>query len=239
MAADARRSSAEILVASPVWRFAAARGLVALHAAAVSGPAGTVIIRGRAGSGKSTSAHRAALAGWAVIADEVVWYDPLVKPPVIRGSGAPLTLDDATLDPGTGPDTPFSYHGTASGKSSVLGARYASSAPLGPVAILVERASGAAGWRRLGDVEARAAFQSGRIPGELTQDPDRLADATEALLAMGAYELRAGAPGAVPRQLEEIALDALEGGSGGSKQTDHLAGGSAGTTSATATETSE
>ena len=57
---------------APAAAFLARGAFVALHAAAVSGPRGAVVLRGSAGTGKSTLAAAAAARGLQVLGDESV-----------------------------------------------------------------------------------------------------------------------------------------------------------------------
>lgn len=96
---------AEALVAAPIWRLAAARGLVACHAAALRTPDGrALLLRGAGGAGKSTLALAAWRQGWPLIAEEVAWLDgrgaadARVGPAgwLVRGRPDRLHLDQAT-----------------------------------------------------------------------------------------------------------------------------------------------
>ncbi len=75
----------QVLLESPVWRLATARGLVALHAATVVVDGVGLLLRGAAGSGKSTLAAAMLRAGHRVTSDEVTWWDPRGNRPVLRG----------------------------------------------------------------------------------------------------------------------------------------------------------
>lgn len=96
---------AEALVAAPIWRLAAARGLVACHAAALRTPDGrALLLRGPGGAGKSTLALAAWRQGWPLVAEEVAWLDgrgvagAQVGTPdwLVRGRPDRLHLDPAT-----------------------------------------------------------------------------------------------------------------------------------------------
>jgi hypothetical protein len=185
--------AAEVLIGSPVWRFAARNGLVALHAGAVTGPLGTIVIRGPAGSGKSTTVLAAGRAGWCVVADEVVWYDQRTDPPLLRGTGAPIQIESAD-----GTKSPVK-RGEADGIASC------NSAPLGCLVCLAERDYAAGSWSALLGDAARTSFEAGAHLGENTQDGVRLGQARTALLSGSCFELRAGPPETVAAQLAAIA----------------------------------
>jgi hypothetical protein len=188
---------AEVLIGSPVWRFAASKGLVALHAGAVTGELGTVVVRGPAGRGKSTAVLAAGHAGWSVLADETVWFDPLLDPPVLRATGMPIQIereDGSKGPPDAGPLTPM---------------RFCTVAPLGCTVFLAPRERhGAGSWHPLDADSALAAFAAGAHPGEGTQARERIARARSALLSGGCYELVAGSPDTLADQLTAIASHA-------------------------------
>ncbi len=205
---DARRLlAAEALVGAPVWRFAASRGLVALHGAAVVTGEGPVVIRGPSGSGKTTAACALGLAGCPVLADEVVWLDFLGEQPVLRGAYPFVRPEPASyrLLPALTELTP--RVGTVALGSG--GLPRAASAPIGPVAFLGPRdASGAGSFRRLDYPAALARFDDATIPGELTQAPDALRRAREALIQAGAFDVTVGNLSALPDLMAAIAAAA-------------------------------
>jgi hypothetical protein len=200
-----RPGAADVLVAAPVWRFAASAGLVACHAAAALTPMGPVVLRGPSGSGKTTAVCALGLHGWPVLADEVVWVDPLGPQPVLRG-GQPFVRPEADtllhlaqlgdlVDEGRG-NTVLLGHG---------GLPRTGVAPLGPIAFLgARRSSGPGSFRRITLVEGIARYEEASIAGERTQRPEALATARDTLLAQGTYEIRIGSLAHLPGLLMEL-----------------------------------
>jgi len=208
-----------VLLESPVWRMAAWRGLVALHAAAVVVRGRTLVLRGSGGSGKSTLVYAAARAGHAVLAEEVTWFDP--TGPALALRGAPWTVsmeaDARRLFPELA-DHPETARAGGRPKLAVdvgqaTGAPCVECAALGPM-VFLERASrdapfgrgaSGAGWTRLGAEEARSRFEAALLPAERTQRRDRLDGARDALVAAGAFVLRFEGPAAAIAALEGLA----------------------------------
>lgn len=94
-------AEAEALLAAPVWRLAAYRGLVACHAAALRGPDGrALLLRGLSGAGKSSLALAAWRRGWPLIAEEVTWLDGRTVTVEDRNDGAAPEATVATGSPG-------------------------------------------------------------------------------------------------------------------------------------------
>jgi hypothetical protein len=208
----------QVLVESPLWRFAAHRGLTTLHAAGVVIGDVTLVLRGPAGAGKSTLAAAAAIAGHGVLAEEGVWYDPGQAPACLRGAPWTIHLDDASLAL-LGREAPPQGSGLATGAASApmkraldvaddLHGRAAERAPLGPIVYLDPPDGSSARWRRLAPGEARVQHEAMKTVGESTQDPSRWAAARDALIARGAYSLAGGQVQDRVSALEAIAADA-------------------------------
>lgn len=199
-----------VLLESPVWRIAAWRGLVALHAAAVVVDGRTVILRGLGGAGKSSLTYAAARAGHTVLAEEVVWFDPTGPEPVLRG--APWTLhlepEAAALFPELR-DRETVRRSAGSPKIAIdierdIGGTCVEVAPLGPI-VFVDRSpiSTLTESSRLPVAPALERFESSLLAAELTQERGRIDAARDALfaygaaraalVAYGAWDLRVGA----------------------------------------------
>ena len=199
-----------VLIESPVWRFAAYRGLVALHAAAVVIAGRTVVLRGAGGSGKSTLAYAAARSGHGLLAEEVTWFDPTGPTPTLRG--APWTVhlesDSVALFPEVADIAVTTRAGgppkLAVDVAALSGNRCVEQASLGPIVFLEHRAGGAAPWNRLAALEAGARFDAGLLDAERTQRPDRLASARDVLVGHGAFNLRFSEPASALVALAEI-----------------------------------
>lgn len=100
---------ARLLLEVPVAALLQRRGYAAVHAAAIAGPRGAVVLRGAPGSGKSTLAAAAHLAGMDVLGDESVLVarddpddllaavrDPTLEPDTARLLGLADRLSPAT-----------------------------------------------------------------------------------------------------------------------------------------------
>lgn len=92
----------------PVWeaarpmRFAlrwasAQRGAAMLHCAAVAGPAGAVLLAGRGGAGKSTSAFACLGSGLHLLGDDFCIVDPTDDVPTVFGTYVHGNLDERSL----------------------------------------------------------------------------------------------------------------------------------------------
>jgi hypothetical protein len=199
-----------VLLESPVWRFAAWRGLVALHAAAIVVDGVTLVLRGLGGSGKSTLAYAAARAGHRLLAEEVTWFDPTIGPaPLLRG--APWTVhlepDALALFPEiAGQPLVRQASGKRKLAADVAGATgncCVERAPLGPI-VFLDRSAGETGWARIEDADARRRFDAGLLAAERTQRPAGLEAARDALIGRGAFVLRFDGPAGALAGLEAI-----------------------------------
>lgn len=210
-----------VLLESPIWRMAAWRGRVAIHAAAVVVNGTTFVLRGAGGAGKSTLAALAARAGHAVVAEEVAWVDPTGTAPVVRGAPWVIHLDPAAAAewlPG------LDVAGRAAAPRAAgepkraldvavdLGGRCVELAPLGPLVFLERSAAGGAAVDRLAREDAHARFRATAVAGETTQRAAALAAACDDLVARGAFALRSASPGAALAALEALARRAAAGG---------------------------
>jgi hypothetical protein len=215
--------SASALLESPLLRYATRRGLVPIHAAGILTPQGPAVLRGVSGAGKSTLALAAALRGWPVLAEEVVWYDAGTgRRPTLRGiphqihlkaldgplrdavvaaSGLRVDVaDEATVGrPRSACTIALDPRRTATEVPAAGAALLFLPAP-GPAANSRGAANGAAA-RRLTYAEARARFDAELLPGERATPPSRRNAAADALTAHGAYLL---APGTVSETLAAI-----------------------------------
>ncbi len=206
-----------VLIESPVWRLAAWRGLVALHAAAIVIGRTTLVLRGPGGAGKSTLAYAAARAGHALLAEEVTWFDPTGPTPILRG--APWTVhlepDAPALFPELAGLPPVRQ---ASGKlklvvdtASIRGADNVSAASehdmehaaVGPL-VFLDRRPGSAGYQHLDVMPARARFDATLLAAERTQRQAGLDAARDALVGCGAFALWFGQPWEALAALEDI-----------------------------------
>lgn len=199
-----------VLLEATAYRFVTWHGQTAMHAGAVVIGGQTLVLRGGGGAGKSTLAYAAARAGYAVLADEVVWWDPTSD--CLRGTPWWLRLEDdaARLFPelASVPLTP-----RAQGKpkrvaeAHALGLTATDRAPAGPLVLLDRQTPRPARstWERMPTDAARAAFIATMIPGEHAQPADRLAQAIDILLMRGAFRLVAGQPDDAVAALAAIA----------------------------------
>lgn len=201
-----------VLLESPVWRFAAWRGLVALHAAAIVVDGVTLVLRGLGGSGKSTLAYAGARAGHRLLAEEVTWYDPTGPEPLLRG--APWTVHLEPDAPALFPELvgqPLVKQASGKRKLAVdiplsTGARCAERAPLGPI-VFLDRSAGESGWVRIEEADARRRFDAELLAAERTQHLAGLEAARDALIGRGAFVLRFDGPAGALAGLEGVARD--------------------------------
>lgn len=100
-----------LMLETPVAALLARRGYCVLHAGAVTGPGGAVVIRGSAGAGKSTLVAAAYRSGLSVLGDESVLaarHDPddllaaVRDITVLPGARGLLGLDDTVTTPAGG-----------------------------------------------------------------------------------------------------------------------------------------
>lgn len=132
---------ARLLLETPAAALLARRGYCVLHAGAVSGPVGAVVIRGAAGAGKSTLVAAAYRSGLGVLGDESVLAarsDPddilsAVRDVTLRPDAARLlALEDAATAAGSGADAKYRLDLFPSSTPAVRRARRVATVLLGP-----------------------------------------------------------------------------------------------------------
>lgn len=184
---------ARLLLETPVGVLASRTTHAVLHAGAVCGPRGAVVLRGASGAGKSTLVGAAFQAGLSVLGDESV-LALRADPDELAASVRELTLtpESARL---LGIEGERSFSGGeekrridlfASGSSSDRTARRAASILLGP------RSPGPARLIALGREEFVGGFSAGAVSEE-TGDPFLLADVwgrSAAFRLLGAEDLK-------------------------------------------------
>lgn len=173
--------AARTLLEAPVAVLLCRRGFTALHAGAVVGPGGAVVLRGAGGAGKSTLVAAAWRDGLGVLADESVLVAP-EDPELLVASVRELTLlPDAERLLGLEGATAATFAGGEVKRRIDL---FPGSTPALRVArrkatlLLGPRAPGPARLVPLRREEFLAAFREGEIPQErLGGDPDAVAEA--------------------------------------------------------------
>ncbi|HQR67639.1 MAG TPA: hypothetical protein PLB02_09610 [Thermoanaerobaculia bacterium] len=171
--------AARYALEAPAAALLCRRGWQALHAGAVVGPKGAVVLRGPAGAGKSTLVAALHAAGFGVLADESLLVsrtdrDDLaaaVRDLTLLSSGATLLgLGDATRFAFTGDEEKRRIDLFAGGSPAARRARLAAAVLLG------DRDRTPAALVPLGAEEFAAAFREGEIPQERDgADPDAVA----------------------------------------------------------------
>jgi hypothetical protein len=178
---EAPSFAARTLLEAPSAVLLSRRAFTVLHAGAVVGSRGAVVLRGAAGAGKSTLVAAAWCAGLAVLADESLLVfredadclvasvrDLTLLPDAVRLLG----LDGATEDAFAGGEAKRRIDLFRDSTPAQRVARRASTLLLGP------RYPGPARLVSLGRDEFRAAFRDGEIPQERQGgDPDAVAEA--------------------------------------------------------------
>lgn len=178
---EAPSFAARTLLEAPAAVLLSRRGCTVLHAGAVVGPRGAVVLRGAAGAGKSTLAAAAWRAGITVLADESLLVsredadrlaasvrDLTLLPDAVHLLG----LDGATEDAFAGGEAKRRIDLFRDSTPEKRVARRAATLLLGP------RFPGPARLVPLGGEEFRAAFREGEIPQERQGgDPDAVAEA--------------------------------------------------------------
>ena len=173
--------AARALLEAPTAVLLCHRGFAALHAGAVVGPRGAVVLRGAAGAGKSTLVAAAWRAGFGVLADESLLVsrddagqlaatvrDLTVLPDAERLLG----LEGATEDAFVGGEAKRRIDLTRDSTPGMRVARRAATLLLGA------RSPGPARLVALGREEFLEAFREGEIPQEhLGGDPGAVAEA--------------------------------------------------------------
>lgn len=172
---------ARTLLEAPVAVLLCRRGFTVLHAGAVVGPRGAVVLRGAGGAGKSTLVAAAWRAGLNVLADESLLVSRR-DAGLLAASVRELTLlPDAERLLGLEGATEEAFAGGEAKRRLDL---LPGSSPQRRVArrvatlLLGERSPGPARLVPLGLEEFREAFREGEIPQErLSGDPDAVAEA--------------------------------------------------------------
>jgi hypothetical protein len=172
---------ARTLLEAPVAVLLCRRGFTVLHAGAVVGERGAVVLRGAGGAGKSTLVAAAWRAGFGVLADESILVSR-VDAGLLAASVRELTLlPDAERLLGLESATREAFAGGEAKRRIDL---FAGSSPGQRVArrvatlLLGARSPGPARLVPLGVEEFLAAFREGEIPQErLGGDPDAVAEA--------------------------------------------------------------
>ncbi len=179
------------------------QGLFAIHAGAVAGPAGAVIVAGRSGQGKSTLVLGLARRGWALLSDELALLDPserLVHPYPRAIHVRPATVD---LIPELAPleARPLVTLGGGNEWSvapadvaRLLGARLGEAAPLAAVVLLEGRPDPHAQPRIRDEFPAVAAIELLRSTWATSADFAGTLDAVGGMLSsVPCYRLAVGA----------------------------------------------
>ncbi|MSR05821.1 MAG: hypothetical protein EXR93_01935 [Gemmatimonadetes bacterium] len=180
---------ARLLLEVPVAALLQRRAYAAIHAAAIAGPRGAVVLRGAPGSGKSTLAAAAHLAGMDVLGDESVLVardDPdellaAVRDPTLEPDTVRLLNLDERLWPATeriGPKQRLDLFASANANGRAR--RRIATVILGP-------RSGPARLDPLNAETFTAEFQAGGIREELWADPAPRIESTWS--QRGAYRL--------------------------------------------------
>ena len=178
---EAPSFAARTLLEAPAAVLLSRRGFTVLHAGAVVGSGGAVVVRGASGAGKSTLVAAAWRAGFGILADESLLVSR-ENADLLAASVRDLTLlpdaerllglDGATEDAFTGGEDKRRVDLFRESTSGRRVARRAATLLLGP------RSPGPARLVTLGGEEFVAAFRSGEIPQErFGGDPDAVAAA--------------------------------------------------------------
>jgi hypothetical protein len=141
------------------------RGILAVHAGAVAGPAGATIIAGRSGQGKTTLVLGLVRHGFGLLSDELALLDPAAG--LVRAYRRSAHVRPATLEliPELGPLADRPVHRLGGGVewtvrpqeiAALLGGRLSDDAPLGAV-ILLDGAPDPTNAPRLTEVAAAVA----------------------------------------------------------------------------------
>lgn len=173
--------AARTLLEAPAAVLLSRRGFTVLHAGAVVGPGGAVVVRGASGAGKSTLVAAAWRAGFGILADESLLVsrenaDFLAASvrdlTLLSDAERLLGLDGATEDAFTGGEDKRRVDLFRDSTPGRRVARRAATLLLGP------RSPGPARLVALGGEEFVAAFRNGEIPQErFGGDPDAVAEA--------------------------------------------------------------
>jgi len=173
--------AARTLLEAPAAVLLSRRGFTVLHAGAVVGPGGAVVVRGASGAGKSTLVAAAWRAGLGILADESLLVSR-ENADLLAASVRDLTLlpdaerllglEGATEDAFTGGEDKRRVDLFRDSTPGRRVARRAATLLLGP------RSPGPARLVDLGDEEFVAVFRNGEIPQERSGgDPDAVAAA--------------------------------------------------------------
>lgn len=173
--------AARALLEAPTAVLLCHRGFAALHAGAVVGPRGAVVLRGAAGAGKSTLVAAAWRAGFGVLADESLLVSrddtgqlaaSVRDLTVLADAERLLGLEGVTEEAFTGGETKRRVDLFRDSTPDRRVARRAATLLLGP------RSPGPARLVPLGREEFLEAFREGEVPQEhLGGDPGAVAEA--------------------------------------------------------------
>ncbi len=173
--------AARALLEAPAALLLSRRGFTVLHAGAVVGPRGAVVVRGASGAGKSTLVAAAWRAGLGVLADEsllVSRRDPEALAAAVRDlallpeAERLLGLEDATEEAFSGGEPKRRVDLFLASAPAQRAARRVATLLLGP------RSPGPARLAPLAPAAFVEAFRAGEIPQErLAGDPDAVASA--------------------------------------------------------------
>ena len=181
------------------------RGLFAIHAGAVAGPAGAVIVAGQSGQGKSTLVLGLARRGWALLSDELALLDPshrLVHPYPraihVRPGTVALIPELAPLEarPWVTLGGGNEWSVAPAEVARLLGTRLGEAAPLAAVVLLQGRPDPLLQPRIREELPAVAAIEllrstwaaSADFPGTLEAVGDMVSSVPCYRLAIGAFE---------------------------------------------------
>lgn len=172
--------AARTLLEAPVAVLLCRRGFTVLHAGAVAGPGGAVVLRGAGGAGKSTLVAAAWRAGIGVLADESVLVSRTDADLLVASVRELTLLPDAESLLGLGGASEEAFTGGETKRRIDL---FPGSSPKQRVArraatlLLGKRSPGPARLVPLGPEEFRREFREGEIPQErLSGDPDAVAE---------------------------------------------------------------
>jgi hypothetical protein len=176
---------ARTLLEAPVAVLLCRRGFTVLHAGAVVGPRGAVVLRGAGGAGKSTLVAAGWRAGFGVLADESILVSR-EDPGLLASSVRELTLlpDSERLLGLEGASEETFAGGEAKRRVDLFPCSSPGQRVARRVATLLlgNRSPGPARLVPLGTAEFRDAFREGEIPQErLGGDPDAVAEAWAAM----------------------------------------------------------
>lgn len=200
----------------PVWeaarpmRFAirwasALRGAAMLHCAAVAGPSGAVLLTGRGGAGKSTTAFACLGSGLHLLGDDYCIVDPAGDVPTVHGTYVRGNLDDHSL--ALLPHLRNRMVGEAPRGKKVIALDAFGACSSAPVVAACEVVQAPGEPTRLVPV-SRGALLRSLAPSTQVQIPgvprETFAATTETVRKVATFELRVGDLGDVPAVLREL-----------------------------------